>query len=264
MIKWVSRVHLGPILYHSETSDFLYFQNQFFDWDFFAASYSKTALVEKTFNSYQMTYIKWLWMHPIVLLPKFCGVHDLKSVDELTQPCCVIRCTTWRWQSISNRYLPAWPGIIFAMIICLLETNKEPHRAKALTGSSLHSFELLQVHTSRRVGSNKAWPSSHPATFNSYRMTYMKWLWMHPIVHFGQTIQHLTNISKSLAQAQFEIEWFIFYASLNYFQDLNFRSDVQFRVHTLIEKRTIWFSLNGPTKIGQLFKRIKCIENEST
>ena len=106
MIKWVSRVHLGPILYHSETSDFLYFQNQFFDWDFFAASYSKTALVEKTFNSYQMTYIKWLWMHPIV--------------------------------------------------------------------------------------------------------------------HFGQTIQHLTNISKSLARAQFEIEWFIFYASLNYFQDLNF------------------------------------------
>ena len=36
--------HLRPIWYHSEPSDVPYSQNQFLGWDFFATSYSKTAL----------------------------------------------------------------------------------------------------------------------------------------------------------------------------------------------------------------------------
>ena len=51
MIKGVTHVHLGldlgldlgPIWYHSEPST--YFPHQFLGWDFFAASYSKKALV---------------------------------------------------------------------------------------------------------------------------------------------------------------------------------------------------------------------------
>ena len=41
--------HLGSIWYHSEPSDIPYSPNQFLGWDFFAASYSKTALVKITF-----------------------------------------------------------------------------------------------------------------------------------------------------------------------------------------------------------------------
>ena len=37
--------HLRSIWYHSEPSDVPYFPNLFLDWDFFACSYSKTALV---------------------------------------------------------------------------------------------------------------------------------------------------------------------------------------------------------------------------
>ena len=36
--------HLGPILYQSATSDIPCFLHQFLFWDFFAVSYSKTAL----------------------------------------------------------------------------------------------------------------------------------------------------------------------------------------------------------------------------
>ena len=43
----VTHAHLGPIWYHSEPSDVPYSPNQFLGWDFFAVSYSKTAL-EKT------------------------------------------------------------------------------------------------------------------------------------------------------------------------------------------------------------------------
>ena len=45
MIKGVAHAHLGLIWYHSEPSDVPYSTNQFIGWDFFAASYSKTALV---------------------------------------------------------------------------------------------------------------------------------------------------------------------------------------------------------------------------
>ena len=44
-IKGVTHAHLGPIWYHSEPSDVSYSPNQFLGWDFFAASYSKTALI---------------------------------------------------------------------------------------------------------------------------------------------------------------------------------------------------------------------------
>ena len=44
MIKGVTHAHLGPIWYHSEPSNVPYSPNQFLGWDFFAASYSKTAL----------------------------------------------------------------------------------------------------------------------------------------------------------------------------------------------------------------------------
>ena len=44
MIKGVTHAHLGPIWYHSEPSDVPYSPNQFLGWNFFAASYSKTAL----------------------------------------------------------------------------------------------------------------------------------------------------------------------------------------------------------------------------
>ena len=44
MIKAVTDAHLGPIWYHSELSDVPYSPNQFLGWDFFAISYSKTAL----------------------------------------------------------------------------------------------------------------------------------------------------------------------------------------------------------------------------
>ena len=40
----VTHAHLGPIWYHSEPSDVPYSPNQFLDWDFFAVSYSKTAV----------------------------------------------------------------------------------------------------------------------------------------------------------------------------------------------------------------------------
>ena len=45
MIKGVTHTKLGPIWYHSDSSDIPYSPNQFLDWDFFAASYSKTALI---------------------------------------------------------------------------------------------------------------------------------------------------------------------------------------------------------------------------
>ena len=45
LIKGVTHAHLGPIWYHSEPSDMTYSPNQFLGWDFFDASYSKTALV---------------------------------------------------------------------------------------------------------------------------------------------------------------------------------------------------------------------------
>ena len=44
MIREVTHAYLGPIGYHSEPSDVTYSQNQFLSWDFFAFSYSKTAL----------------------------------------------------------------------------------------------------------------------------------------------------------------------------------------------------------------------------
>ena len=47
MIKGVTHAHLGPIWYHSEPSEVTYSPNQFLGWDFFAASYSKTALVNR-------------------------------------------------------------------------------------------------------------------------------------------------------------------------------------------------------------------------
>ena len=37
--------HLGPTWYHSEPSDVPYSPNQFLGWDFFSASYNKTALM---------------------------------------------------------------------------------------------------------------------------------------------------------------------------------------------------------------------------
>ena len=44
MIQRVTYNHLRPIWYHSETSEVHYSPNQFLGWDFYAASYSKTAL----------------------------------------------------------------------------------------------------------------------------------------------------------------------------------------------------------------------------
>ena len=44
MVKGITHAHLGPIWYHSEPSDVPYSPNQFLGWDFFVASYSKTAL----------------------------------------------------------------------------------------------------------------------------------------------------------------------------------------------------------------------------
>ena len=41
----VTHAHLGPIWYHSQPSYVPYSSNQFHGWDFFTASYSKTALV---------------------------------------------------------------------------------------------------------------------------------------------------------------------------------------------------------------------------
>ena len=49
MIKGVTRAIFGPIWYYSDPSDALYSPNQFLRWDFFAASYSKTALVAYLF-----------------------------------------------------------------------------------------------------------------------------------------------------------------------------------------------------------------------
>ena len=46
MIKGVTHAHLGPIWYHAEPLDFPYSQSQFLGWDFFATSYSKTALAQ--------------------------------------------------------------------------------------------------------------------------------------------------------------------------------------------------------------------------
>ena len=43
--KFILNAHLGPIWYHAEPLDVLYSPNQFLGWDFFAASYSETALV---------------------------------------------------------------------------------------------------------------------------------------------------------------------------------------------------------------------------
>ena len=37
MIKGVTHAHLGPIWYHSESSDVPYSQNQFLGWDFFCS-----------------------------------------------------------------------------------------------------------------------------------------------------------------------------------------------------------------------------------
>ena len=45
MIKGVTRAIFGPIWYYSDPSDALYSPNQFLCWDFFSASYNKTALV---------------------------------------------------------------------------------------------------------------------------------------------------------------------------------------------------------------------------
>ena len=44
MVKGVTHAHLQPIWHHSEPSNVPYFPNQFIGWDFFAISYSKTAL----------------------------------------------------------------------------------------------------------------------------------------------------------------------------------------------------------------------------
>ena len=44
MIKGVTHVHLGLIWYQKEASNVPYSPNQFLGWDFFAVSYSKTAL----------------------------------------------------------------------------------------------------------------------------------------------------------------------------------------------------------------------------
>ena len=40
----VTHAQLGPIWYHSEPSDVLYSPTKFLGWNFFAASYSETAL----------------------------------------------------------------------------------------------------------------------------------------------------------------------------------------------------------------------------
>ena len=52
MIMKVTYSHLGPIVYHAEPSDIPYSPNQFLGWDFFAASYSKTALRAYCPNKY--------------------------------------------------------------------------------------------------------------------------------------------------------------------------------------------------------------------
>ena len=50
--------HLGSIWYHSEPSDISYSKKQFLALDFFAASYSKTALVQSQYLTYK--YIMFL------------------------------------------------------------------------------------------------------------------------------------------------------------------------------------------------------------
>ena len=45
MIKGVTHAHLRPIWYYADPVDFPYSPNQFLGWDFFASSYSKTALM---------------------------------------------------------------------------------------------------------------------------------------------------------------------------------------------------------------------------
>ena len=43
----MTHAHLGPIWYHKEPSEIPYSPNKFLCWDFFAVSYSKTALHKK-------------------------------------------------------------------------------------------------------------------------------------------------------------------------------------------------------------------------
>ena len=49
MIKGVTHARLGPIWYNSEPSDVPHSPNQVLGWDFFAVSYSKTALADVCF-----------------------------------------------------------------------------------------------------------------------------------------------------------------------------------------------------------------------
>ena len=50
--------NLGSIWYHSEPLDIPYYPNQFLDLDFFAVSYSKSALAKN--NTYKMHFLHLL------------------------------------------------------------------------------------------------------------------------------------------------------------------------------------------------------------
>jgi hypothetical protein len=54
--------HLGSIWYHSEPSDVPYSPNQFLALNFFAASYSKTALAAKPFKKGLVTLIIYIFL----------------------------------------------------------------------------------------------------------------------------------------------------------------------------------------------------------
>ena len=57
MITGTTHAHLGPIWYHSKRSD--YILNQFLSWDFFAASYSKTALANDKIRLRNNKHLWW-------------------------------------------------------------------------------------------------------------------------------------------------------------------------------------------------------------
>ena len=62
LIKGVTHAHLGPICYHSETSDVPYLSNQFLGWDFFVVSYIKPALMRLAVALHSLKIIKQTYL----------------------------------------------------------------------------------------------------------------------------------------------------------------------------------------------------------
>ena len=113
MIKGVTHAHLGPIWYHYEPSDISYSPNQFLALDFFAISYSKTALGNGVIHKSNMTLLSLSYPRKIFIREWAVLKECATMYIELSLPNLSYSVTTWPTQGRALTY-PSFQKLAFA------------------------------------------------------------------------------------------------------------------------------------------------------